>query len=47
MKNDTGAHQIMPWLDGVTAFKFVNGEHSKTRLNVLEARMCLLYGTLR
>jgi hypothetical protein len=39
----TGSHQIMPWLDGVTAFKFVYGEHSKTRLNVLEARMCAIW----
>jgi hypothetical protein len=30
----------------VTAFKFVYGEHSKTRLNVLEVRMCTNFGNL-
>jgi hypothetical protein len=46
VENGTGSHQIMPGLDGVTAFKFLSGEHSKTRLNVFEARMCTNIGNL-
>jgi hypothetical protein len=30
MENDTASHQIMPWLDGMTACKFIYWEHSKT-----------------
>jgi hypothetical protein len=30
--------------DGVPAFKFIYGEHSKTRLNVLEAQKCTNFG---
>jgi hypothetical protein len=33
-------------IDGAAAFKFVYGEHSKTRLNVLESRMHANFGNL-